>query len=440
MLARQRVFASKGSVCHATLARLMATKVKTVGLLDESLTVEASKDSFSGKIHPGRIANSVSDLPPPLLTAIEKVLADKNVSNLQTIGVKLAKQLQGRFDPAKATERRKWKKIEYSKSTCLSYMLSRMPAEYSAVDRAFTEISKWSPNFIPKTIFDFGSGVGSVPWAAISRWGKKLDEIFCIDSSPHMIELAELLLKGADANGQFFIPKTYFKQLMSPNPNRKFDLVVSAHTLFEFPTMDSRLDCYLNLWRKTNNYFVLVEQGTTEGFKLVDEAKEFLLFQSKKDGQEMHVLAPCPHTQACPRLLREGDRTPCNFQSRFTGFKNELSQSQRERFSFVILGKGPKKSAVPKWPRLVRHPLVRGGHVVCRLCTPEGKLEEVIFTRAKDGKGSYLCARSSEWGDLLPVKVREKEFVVRDTVARKDEQAEQSEEESDLKQASKNEL
>ncbi|CAB3365078.1 Hypothetical predicted protein [Cloeon dipterum] len=299
MLARQRVFASKGSVCHATLARLMATKVKTVGLLDESLTVEASKDSFSGKIHPGRIANSVSDLPPPLLTAIEKVLAgthyktviflqklpidtvffqimkqtstfylDKNVSNLQTIGVKLAKQLQGRFDPAKATERRKWKKIEYSKSTCLSYMLSRMPAEYSAVDRAFTEISKWSPNFIPKTIFDFGSGVGSVPWAAISRWGKKLDEIFCIDSSPHMIELAELLLKGADANGQFFIPKTYFKQLMSPNPNRKFDLVVSAHTLFEFPTMDSRLDCYLNLWRKTNNYFVLVEQGTTEGFKV----------------------------------------------------------------------------------------------------------------------------------------------------------------------------
>lgn len=45
-------------------------------------------------------------------------------------------------------------------------------------------------------------------------------------------------------------------------------MVVSAYSLFEFPSMDERLDTILKLWSKVNNYLVLVEQGSTEGFKV----------------------------------------------------------------------------------------------------------------------------------------------------------------------------
>lgn len=40
----------------------------------------------------------------------------------------------------------------------------------------------------------------------------------------------------------------------------------------------------------------------------------------------------------------------------------------------------------PAWPRIVRPTLVRSKHTICRLCTYEGQLQEVIFTAKKHGK------------------------------------------------------
>lgn len=121
----------------------------------------------------------------------------------------------------------------------------------------------------------------------MTLWGKKLEEIICIDSSIDMINLAETLMRGGDMQGKLIIPQTFYKQNMPSSANvrtasidllaevdtqcffqRKFDLVVSAYSLLEFPSMDSRLDTIHNLWSKVNNYLVLVEQGTSEGFKV----------------------------------------------------------------------------------------------------------------------------------------------------------------------------
>ena len=48
----------------------------------------------------------------------------------------------------------------------------------------------------------------------------------------------------------------------------KYNLVVSAYTLFELPSAESRLQILVNLWNKTHEYLVLVEQGTNAGFKV----------------------------------------------------------------------------------------------------------------------------------------------------------------------------
>jgi ribosomal protein RSM22 (predicted rRNA methylase) len=50
----------------------------------------------------------------------------------------------------------------------------------------------------------------------------------------------------------------------------------------------------------------------------------------------------------------------------------------------VVLG--PRPDTDIQWPRVVRPVLVRSGHTICRLCTQEGKLEEIIITRAKYSK------------------------------------------------------
>jgi len=43
---------------------------------------------------------------------------------------------------------------------------------------------------------------------------------------------------------------------------------VSAYSLFELPGMESRIETILKLWTKTENYLVIVEEGTNAGFKV----------------------------------------------------------------------------------------------------------------------------------------------------------------------------
>jgi ribosomal protein RSM22 (predicted rRNA methylase) len=93
----------------------------------------------------------------------------------------------------------------------------------------------------------------------------------------------------------------------------------------------------------------------------------------------------CPHEAACPRLQSQ-DGTPCNFEVRYPPFLTKSNHYFKERFCYVIIGKGIRPDTIPAWPRIVRPTLVRRKHTICRLCTPAGKLQEIIFTPAKSGK------------------------------------------------------
>jgi len=72
----------------------------------------------------------------------------------------------------------------------------------------------------------------------------------------------------------------------------KFDLVVSAYTLFELPDIKTRFETLLNLWNKTKKYIVLVEMGTRAGFNLINEARDLLLEISSQNRTKSHVFSP----------------------------------------------------------------------------------------------------------------------------------------------------
>lgn len=57
-----------------------------------------------------------------------------------------------------------WKPLEYNEFRSLLYMITRSAAEYSALYTIFNEIRTRDPEFDPRTMFDFGSGVGSSLW------------------------------------------------------------------------------------------------------------------------------------------------------------------------------------------------------------------------------------------------------------------------------------
>lgn len=72
----------------------------------------------------------------------------------------------------------------------------------------------------------------------------------------------------------------------------KFDLVVSAYSLFELPNIQTRFETILNLWNKTKKYLVLVEMGTRAGFGLINEARDLLLEISSQNNIKSHIFSP----------------------------------------------------------------------------------------------------------------------------------------------------
>uniref|UniRef100_H3CK88 Methyltransferase type 11 domain-containing protein n=2 Tax=Tetraodon nigroviridis TaxID=99883 RepID=H3CK88_TETNG len=110
-----------------------------------------------------------------------------------------------------------------------------------------------------------------------SCWGDSLKEMVCVDSSAPMNKLAERLLKGDEERGDPCIKHVYFRQFLPVSPKVQFDLVTAAFTLSELPGVKDREDAVLTLWRKTNSYLVLVENGTKEGHQILMEARETVL-------------------------------------------------------------------------------------------------------------------------------------------------------------------
>jgi len=297
-----------------------------------------------------------------------------------------------------------WKPVKYDITTSLAYMISRFAPEYAVLLKIMGEIASRDPNFIPRSFFDFGSGVGSATWAANNYWKQHIFEYFNVDVSPDMNELAQTLLQGGRTTGIPLIKGTFYRQFL-PASNNEYDLVVSAYSMLELPSLETRLETILNLWNKTQHYLIIVEQGTNAGFKVVNELRDFIL-QIDSTANSGYVFSPCSHDLVCPRFVAD-DGTPCNFEVAY--FNMPIGQKlklREEWYSYAVLKKGTRPENLP-WPRIIRPTLVKSKHSICRICTAGGKLEEVIFTAKKHGKITYHCARSSKWGDLLPVTLEE---------------------------------
>nr|XP_031528845.1 methyltransferase-like protein 17, mitochondrial isoform X3 [Vicugna pacos] len=262
-----------------------------------------------------------------------------------------------------------WQELSYNEGLSLLYMAARLDGGFAAVSRAFHEIQARLPEFQPKTLMDFGSGTGSVTWAAHSTWGQSLREYMCVDSSAAMLELAEKLLKGGSESGVPSVPGVFFRQFLPVSPK------------------------------------ILVENGTKAGHSLLMDARDLVLNGKEKsplDPRPGFVFAPCPHELPCPQLTASKPLA-CSFSQAYHPIPFSWNKKPREeKFSMVILARGSPEEAT-RWPRITQPVLKRPRHVHCHLCCPDGQRQHAVITARRHGRDLYRCARVSSWGDLLPV-------------------------------------
>ncbi|XP_037358863.1 methyltransferase-like protein 17, mitochondrial isoform X2 [Talpa occidentalis] len=298
-----------------------------------------------------------------------------------------------------------WQELSYNEGLSLVYMAARLDGGFAAVSRAFHEIRSRVPEFQPQTLMDFGSGTGSVIWAAHSTWGQSIHEYMCVDSSAAMLDLAEKLLKGGSESGEPYVPGVFFRQFLPVSPKVQFDVVVSAFSLSELPTKADRTEVVQTLWRKTSRFLILVENGTKAGHRILMDARDLILKGKEKsplDSQPGFVFAPCPHELPCPQLTASKPLA-CSLSQAYHPIPFSWNKKPtEEKFSMVILARGSPEET-NRWPRITQPVLRRPRHVHCHMCCPDGHMQHAVITARRHGRDLYRCARVSSWGDLLPV-------------------------------------
>jgi ribosomal protein RSM22 (predicted rRNA methylase) len=297
-----------------------------------------------------------------------------------------------------------WQAINYDDHKARIYLVGRSAQEYATIMKIFREIQRRDSSFSPNSFFDFGSGVGTGTWAASEMWKKTIFEYYLVDSSASMNNLSDLILRDGDVNKKMFLRNVYHRQFL-PGRNDRYDVVLCAYSLFEMPSVKNRLEIINNLWNKTGKYLIFIETGTNAGFSLINEARDFLMQLNKRSNDEAFVFSPCTHESPCPRY-ELSDGTPCNFEMSYKPlpFAGNLSE-MKHHYSYLVIKKGQPNES-DRWPRIVRPTMLRHKHVICRMCTSEGKIQEGIFTSKKQGKLVYRCAKISNWGDQFPLTIK----------------------------------
>ena len=349
---------------------------------------------------------------------VEQKLAEEfGVGNLEDETEVPASKVKSRTKALRKRYIWQWVPIEFDKTAALTYLVTRSAGEFASLKHIFREVKTNMPQYQPRTLFDFGSGLTTGLWAFKDTFGD-LTEAFCVDPSKQMNDLARLIMgQGAD---KAELPAGISFRLHNPSQvGIQYDLVLSSHSLMELPSAADRLTAVHSLWRRVEDggVLVLVELGTNAGYQLVVEARDYLLQLAQlsrvgeaEESLEGHVLAPCPHDQPCPRYL--SDNVPCNFSVRYNNFDLkglDPTVVRHETFSYVVFKKGARETEA--YPRVVEEVIKTKGSIYCRLCTSEGGLQEVLCRKKMDSKLYQLAKRLSP-GQQLPatlVKTEKKE-------------------------------
>ncbi len=266
-----------------------------------------------------------------------------------------------------------------------AYLATRAPATYAAAAEVFRQIRSARLDWAPASVLDLGAGPGIASWAALEEW-PGIGAVTLVESEPEMVRAGKAL---ADS-GPESIRQASWTLGAAGTATTRADLVVSSYVVGELDPR-SLEDFVRHAWDRTNDTLVLVEPGTTAGYRRILAARAAVI---NAGGS---TLAPCPHDSPCP--LSEGDW--CHFSTRLARSRSHRSAKRAERgfedekFSYVALCRSPQPRP---GGRVLRRPDLRPGHVVLDLCVVSGLEQRTVSRRQGD---EYRRARKVQWGDAM---------------------------------------
>ena len=264
-----------------------------------------------------------------------------------------------------------------SEDEARAYVTARMPATQATIKRCLNELPL---PYTPKTSLDVGAGPGTASLALLERFPDIQTTL--IEDDPYMWKI-----------GQDFVPHGQWirQKLNSSSVLPSADLVILSYVLNELPQneMTSILD---SLWKATKDYLLIITPGTPDAFSQIRIARHYLITQGAR------LLAPCPHSFDCP--IQGNDW--CHFTVRLNRsaehrrIKSAELGYEDEKFSYLILSRHPE---LQQESRVTKPPQHRSGHGSFEVCTPQGQLKTIPYSKAKSQ--NYKILKDLNWGDTV---------------------------------------
>lgn len=279
-------------------------------------------------------------------------------------------------------------RIVASELDALAYAVVRMPATYAAVRTALAQTAALIPDFKPRSLLDVGAGPGTASWAGLDAW-PSLKRAALIDGNPHLLALARKLHASAPQIDLSVVPGDAAGAL---DDDLAADVVMASYALAEIePAAAKRV--LAQLWSLAGRLLVIVEPGTTDGFRRILACRDFLLAQGAA------IVAPCSHEGACPLA---GNARWCHFGARLPRSRDHLAAKgasvpyEDEKFIYLAAGRG--FGAVARGSRILATPKVSKASVALTLCAPETAERRIVDRRQKE---AYKAAKRCDWGDAV---------------------------------------
>jgi ribosomal protein RSM22 (predicted rRNA methylase) len=273
-----------------------------------------------------------------------------------------------------------------NESDALAYALARMPATYAAVVASLNALQEIRPDFAPTSLLDCGAGPGTATWACAEAF-ETLETFALLDANPALRALAIELARETDRTIDYSLGDAPTKIAEA----HAADLVIASYVINEL-TDTTRAKLVAAMWAKTNDTLVIVEPGTPAGYQRILDARAQLI----KAGA--HVIAPCPHDEACPLVKPDW----CHFSQRLQRsrahkqLKSAELPYEDEKFIYLAVSRRP---AALRPSRVLAQPVTTKIAITAKLCAESGVIAAVA---PKRDKALYAKFRKLDWGDTVP--------------------------------------
>jgi ribosomal protein RSM22 (predicted rRNA methylase) len=316
-------------------------------------------------------------LPPSLRAAIERELDGIALADLTRASATLSQRYRAEVQDGRLHLA--------DDAAARAYLTTRMPATFAAVSAALATVAEARPDFAPRSALDAGAGPGTATWAAAQRWDS-LEDATLVEASLAIRAVGERL--GLTLPRVTWLAARLDAALPEVSPS---DLVLLAYVLDELP--DAAHEPLIKLlWPLTSDTLLIVEPGTPAGWKRILRARDLLIQAGA------HILAPCPHTVACPLTAPDW----CHFSARVA--RSRLHREAKggtvpwedEKFIYVAASRQP---GLRPEARVIAPPRASKAAVTLKLCQADGYASDRVF--AKRAGDSFKVARRLDWGDIV---------------------------------------